>query len=196
MLKKLPFIIAGVLVLVGIFMYVKREGKEVHAPASQPLVQATSSIQFTGHVARGEKFQKDIGNDLVFQLVPIEYGWYINIVSKSEKGAYGFTLATPPFHGVNPTQIEGWHFAVPAPNAPQREREFLFVLNNKDANTMADAINQYTSGKTLDFSPDVPLGKGELTVQNLRLGAAVPDQSWIEFMDFSVDINFSGGTYN
>ncbi len=166
-------------------------GQQAGAGILFPGTPPAGKIQ--GHVVRGEKFQKDIGNGLVFELVPNDEGWYISVVPAAGKADYDFTLSTPPFHGDNPTNVEGWQFGnasgtIPA-DAAQSERDFSFVTSNADANAMADAIVQFTSGKTRDFSPDIPTGQGKLTIANLKLGALLSgQQTWIESMDFSVDI--------
>lgn len=160
----------------------------------------TPSVSFQGHILKGQSFQKDIGKGLIFKLTPDSNGWNMDIFSNNaQQYDYGFaSIVTPPFHGITALQIEGWHFRNKkntaqndgSVNAPQITRDFSFALNKQDANTMVDAINLFTSGKKLDFNPNVySLGKGELVIQNLKLGNLVSgSQAWIESMDFNVSI--------
>ena len=149
------------------------------------------NIQLQGHVSRRQTYEKDFGNGLVFQLIPNDNGWNIEIIPAGVQNAndYGFaSIATPPFHGPTPLQIEGWSFAN-ASDTNETTRDFFFVLNKQDANITADAVQQLMSGKTSDFSPGVPLGQGELNIQNMKLGnLASKSQAWIESMDFSVSL--------
>lgn len=158
-------------------------------------------VQFARHIIRNQVFEKDLGNNLVFRLTPNSNGWDADIVSKNAKqDDYGFaSIATPPFHGINALQIEGWHFRNTdntAPNdgsinAPREKRNFSFVLNKVDADTMANIIQEFSSGKTDDFSPKVPIGQGELLIENLKLGNLNTNaQAWIEEMDITVNIIF------
>lgn len=175
-----------------------------HIREPQVLVQSgisTTTISFRGHVVRNEVFQKDLENNMIFKLTPDENGWNVDIVSKdSGREDYGFaSIATPPFHGVNSLQIEGWHFRNEgntaandgSVNAPQDTRDFSFVLNKSDANTMGKVIEEFSSEKIADFSPDVPFGKGELFVHNITLGNSKKgEMSWIDAMDFTVTLQF------
>ncbi len=157
------------------------------------------SGEIQGHISHGEKFQKDIGHGLVFELVPDDYGWKVVISAKIKKvNDYNFTLSTPSFHGDNPTYIQGRDFTdlvgfVPDPlnNFTRNIRDFSFVLSSADADAMAIAINNLTSGKVSDFSPDIPTGQGKLTFANTELGPIVPGQdTFIKSTDFSVDVTF------
>jgi len=165
--------------------------------------RSTHGIQFEGHVARGQQFEKDIGHGLIFQLTPGEHGWSIDIFPQTGHGVNDYSLtgiATPPYHGINANlQIDGWQFRNASNtgpndgrvNAPHAERDFQFVMNEADARTVAGAIEQYEEGKRNDFSPNVPFGQGKLRVQNLKLGNLGPgSQAWIESMDLSVSLEF------
>lgn len=165
------------------------------------------NIQFQGHAAKGQYFKKVLGNGLVFHLIPDNYGWNIEILPEhdQENVPYGgfASIATPPFHGINALQIQGWHWRNidntaandGSVNAPQEIRDFEFVVNNADAQKMGAAIEQFTSGKTLSFSPYVSLGQGKLVIKNLKLGNLIEGkQAWIESMDFKVTLQFNSAS--
>jgi hypothetical protein len=86
---------------------------------------------FKGTVRKGESLSHRFGGFL-FTLVPIEFGWTIDISRGSQ---HHLAHMTGPRHFVpNPIDIEGWHFRNAANtgrnkgdvNAPQRTRRFLF----------------------------------------------------------------------
>jgi len=202
-------VVVAVLSLAGLPLFgstVPRPPASTGRQSSATLISSTDNsthgIQFQGHITKGQQFQEDIGHGLVFQLTPDEDGWSIDIFPQGGHGANDYSLtdiATPPFHGITSVQLEGWHFRNArntgpndgSVNAPQEERDFQFVMNEADARTVADAIDQYEEGKTPDFSPDVSFGHGKLVVRALTLGNLVPGlQAWIESMDFSVSLEF------
>jgi len=163
----------------------------------------SNPFHFQSRISRGSIRVFPVGaRELIFRLTPDEYGWTVEMYPAGYRDLNGdglASIATPPYHGVNPLQIEGWHFRNArntAPNdgsvsAPQTQREFWFVLTKADAQTVAYAYDQYNRGKTPDFSPNVPMGKGELVILNLKLGNLVPgSRAWIESMDFSVTLEF------
>lgn len=198
-------IIAVVLIACGIWYY------ETHKAPPAPTIisnsiQATSTTNFSGSISRGQTFQQNIGNGLVFELTPDDYGWDADIYP-ANRGVndYGLAgIATPPYHGpYNALYIDGWDFADAsntAPNdgsvnAPQMERNFQFVTNETDAQTVSDAYNAFTESKTNDFSPDVPFGNGTITISNLKLGNLVEgSKAWIESMNFTVNLQFPTST--
>lgn len=204
----LGVLIISFFVFSGVFIFRKyRSNNDLVLPSlnskNNILLPKATETDFQAHILRSEKFQRNIGNGLIFQLIPDEYGWSIEIVPESGGGdiPYGdfASIATPPYRGINALQIQGWHFRNTnntAPNdgsvnAPQEIRDFQFVLNKTDAYTMSVAIEQFTSGKTLDFSPNVFVGQGHLEIMNLELGNLTPGvQAWIESIDVKVHIDF------
>ncbi len=170
-------------------------------PRMYTILPNPDSFHIQGHVRRGQILRSEIGQGLVFQLLPTENGWRIDVNLTTSRVEPGFADVTPPWHGINDLDIEGWHFrnaGNTAPNdgsvkAPQKTREFIFALNEKDMRDTMELIQKYTSGKLLEI-PLVPLGRGALIIKNLELGNLVPNsQAWIESMDFTVDGQFSGG---
>jgi hypothetical protein len=87
--------------------------------------------EIKGTVTRGRPFSRAF-DGFVFTLVPIEYGWMIDISQGTQHYLDGMT---GPRHFVpNPIEIEGWHFRIAANTGPNRgdvnaqdeTRRFLF----------------------------------------------------------------------
>lgn len=100
---------------------------------------------------------------------------------------------TPPLHGPNPCDIEGWHFRNAdntGPNeagdgnvnAPQREREFLFspavgvTIGGPDAQAAVSSQEVEAVGR---------FGRGTLTIGDYRLRGLEPGQppefAWMRY---------------
>jgi len=106
-----------------------------HPPAPQ-------QIAFRGALKAGERFQHQFGGRFIFALRPTDDGWYVAVYEQGRREDLtrldgrreDLARLTLPFHGPNPTQIEGWHFRNQdntkpndgSVNAPQEEREFIF----------------------------------------------------------------------
>ena len=170
-----------------------------------------STIRFSGAVSKGQTFEKQIGPDLYFRLVPAELGWTISIGNKIgvEKNFCG--VVTPPYRGINTIHIEGWHFRNsdnsgpndPGPknvNAPQEIREFYFVLNDGDYRKAFDALQillwPYSfSRQQIDqaqaLHAKLPKGNGRLTIRDLKLHMLdAHKQAGIDAMTFDVEMKF------
>jgi len=100
------------------------------------------NVKFSGEELKGRSFERQVGANLFFRLVPEELGWSISVGSKAVRENF-CSVVTPPYRGMNALHIEGWHFRnsdnsgpnEPGPknvNAPQELREFYFVLNEGD----------------------------------------------------------------
>ena len=198
-------VVAVILIFGGIWYYANHQATPTQnqSPSSS---RATSSIIFFGSISRGKTFQQSIGNGLIFELTPDDYGWDADIYPANRSiNDYGLAgIATPPYHGpINALYIDGWDFANAsntAPNdgstnPPQLQRNFQFVMNEQDAQTVSDAYYAYTEGETNDFSPNVPFGNGTITISNLKLGnLASSSKAWIESMNFSVNLQLPTST--
>lgn len=88
----------------------------------------------TGEVHQGRSFRGDTPSGWILRLIPIEWGWAVEVAMKGREGE-DLSRLTPPWHFVpNPRHIEGWHFrnaSNTAPNdgsvnAPLHLREFIF----------------------------------------------------------------------
>ena len=176
--------------------------------AYSPNIDITRVCTFSGHVKRSEKYTQEIEEGLVFYLRPNREndGWDIGI-SDTIYDLYGLSgIVTPPFYGVNPTSIKGWHFRNAtntaendgSVNAPQEIREFNFLLSRSDLDNVSSAYyctfrNECENGLTPDEADEIiaaaPKSRGILTITNFELGNLVPnDRAWFESMDFEVKI--------
>jgi len=176
---------------------------------AQSKMPEKNSIHFQGELRRGEKFEKEIGEDLVFRLVPDEFGWDIEVgPAQSEED---FTdCVNMPIHGITPRQIRGWHFRsddnsealkpedfqTPGIGTP---REFDFVLNSADDAKSCDDLGRIAHGndeenpehkKAMARWGELVGGTGSLTITDFTLGNLKPGtQAWIELMKFDVSIS-------
>jgi len=151
------------------------------------------TASFEGSVRQGESYRHDLWDGLRFELQPGDLGWRIAIRDTTRKDQ-PLTALTPPLHGPNDCDIEGWHFRNQANtgpnqgdvNAPQRSREFIFSRE---------------LGKSIPFpvsSMDVTVeqvdrvaqqGRGALDIEDLVLTPPKPgQQAGIQSMRFKVAI--------
>ena len=147
------------------------------------------SVTFAGDVLKGRSFEKPIGANLFFRLVPQELGWTIFVGSKADAANNFCGVVTPPYRGINALQIEGWHFrnfdntgpnkaGSKNVNAPQELREFYFVLSEADYRSAMDALQvvlwPYSYSKQqIDRAErahaNLRKGNGTLTIRDLKL---------------------------
>jgi len=99
------------------------------SPADSTKATLTKVIRFSGEVANGQRFEKDLGDYnvshdiagyLVFRLEPHDASWTISIGTRfSRMGVRNDSsviynnfaaVVTPAYRGVNDIYIEGWHF--------------------------------------------------------------------------------------
>ncbi len=169
-------------------------------------------LTFRGEVARGDtvvhRFKHD-GAGLEFRLAPVTYGWIIWIGNPELPEQNYVTLATPPFRGISPAIIEGWHFRnadntgpnLPGPgnvNAPQKERAFAFVMDPSGRREAAEALDIMLWPNGRDEAVveaaeirwrEIAKAEGKLRVEALELGnLAAGERAWIERMAFAVTI--------
>ena len=170
-------------------------------------------LTFRGEVARGDtvvhRFKHE-GAGLEFRLAPITHGWIIWIGNPKSPEQNYVTPATPPFRGINPIVIEGWHFRnadntgpnAPGPgnvNAPQEERAFAFVLDPSGRREAAEALDiilwpngrDETAVKAAEERwREIVKAEGRLRVEAMELGnLAEGEHAWIERMAFAVTID-------
>lgn len=177
-----------------------------------PNIEISSVCSFNGQVSKGEIYKHQITQNLVFCLLPSTSwrendGWEIVITDTMENQCdKGFVrLVTPPFRGMNAVYIAGWHFRNEnnteenngSVNAPQEIREFNFVFNQQDYETILTAYNCsrwpwleecLTAGEIRDLT-NILRSRGIMTITNLKLGNLIPNEkAWIELMEFEVKI--------
>jgi hypothetical protein len=168
-----------------------------------------SLLKFSGKVLRGQFFEKKIGQNLIFRLIPTQYGWYISVVSKTNPANDLSGVATPPFRGINHLMIDGWHFrnadnsgpneiGPKNVNAPQHVREFYFVLNETDYKKASEALERmmwpYAYSKdeleeARKIYGQIKTAKGVLAIKDMGLGnLVVGEKAWIVYMKFQVEL--------
>ena len=90
--------------------------------------------QLEGQLIRGETLFETVPGGWALRLVPVDYGWRLEITMPGREDE-DISRLTPPWHFVpNPRNIEGWHFRNStntgpndgSVNAPQELREFIF----------------------------------------------------------------------
>ena len=160
---------------------------------------------YHGRAIRGQAFEQPIGEGLVLRLAPDAHGWTIGVIRPGQPEEDFAGIATPPYRGINPRYLEGWHFRNGANtgrnegdvNAPQHERAFAFVLTPEDYRTAVTAVETLLwgnrtdaeRGRALDALEQVSRGRGTLRVVNATLGNLVPgNQAWFETLTFDVEL--------
>ena len=104
---------------------------------------AADPLVLRGEAQRGDTvvhpFEHD-GQAFEFRLKPVGHGWSIWIGYPVNRERNQIVVATPPYRGINPAIIQGWHFrnadnsgpnkpGKDHVNAPQKIRHFAFVLD-------------------------------------------------------------------
>lgn len=182
---------------------IAQNSKTTNSPGSQ------SAVRFSGEVLKGQSFERRIGANLFFRLIPQELGWTISVGGDSGPGNNFCGVVTPPYRGVNHIYVEGWHFRnvdnsgpnEPGPknvNAPQEVRDFNFVLTDADYRKAFDALQillwPYSYSKQQikeadDVHAKLPKGNGTLTIRDLQLDRLEPGkQAGIDRMTVDVEL--------
>jgi hypothetical protein len=155
------------------------------ASAGGNLAADVGTYRFSGRLQVGQRFERRFADSLRFVLEPADVsGWSIQILQRDTLADYA-GIATPPFHGPNPTQIEAWHFRNQDNTGPSRgpwpgaEREFSFVTTRRDYQAAAAALDVmlWPNGRSdgeVDSARAVfdalPTGRGRLRITDMRLG--------------------------
>jgi len=168
------------------------------------------TITFSGEVNKDQRFEKQIGEDLYFCLLPQELGWTVFIGNKEELDNNFAGVVTPPYHGINQLYIEGWHFrnadnsgpneaGEKNVNAPQHVREFNFVLTRRDYEKASDALKKtlwpysFTAPELQEAErrqAHVREAEGVLTVTQLELNnLELARQAGVDHMAFEVQLH-------
>ena len=171
--------------------------------------QSPTIVKFRGEVSRGKTFERRIGPDFFFRLVPEPGGadWDITVGHKAHCETDFVAVASPPYRGPNDRMIMAWHFRnadnsgpnVPGPKyvRPGKVRGFSFVFNHEDEQKLSDAIEKllhsysYTKQQVDEAQKaTVPVGDGKLTILDLKLGnLKAGEDACIEYMKFEVELD-------
>ena len=152
------------------------------------------TASFGGFVTRGKRFARDLWDGLRLELDPIPLGWEVAI-RDTARPSENLARLTPPLHSVpNPRLIEGWHFRNKANtgpnqgdvNAPQQRRDFIFSREVGKTIQGAGPDHGVTEEEVERVANE---GRGVLTIQEMKLVAAVPGgKAGIESMRFVVAV--------
>lgn len=147
-----------------------------------------ATIEFSGSIEAGKRFERAFGDRFTFVLEPIQYGWWICVYEKGRKdNLAGLTL---PLHGPNPTDIEGWHFRNEdntGPNdgrlnVPQEDREFIFSPEVGETINAPKSTNSITME---DIDRIDAFGQGELEITHMKLSPSrLHETASIQQMNF------------
>jgi hypothetical protein len=166
-----------------------------------------------GEVQRGDTivhpFEHD-GYKFEFRLVPVGHGWSIWVSDAMNRERNYVIVATPPYRGINPAVIQGWHFRnannsgqnKPGEgnvNAPGEIRKFAFVLNGVGYQAAHEALevlmwpehsDEDEIKKAEERLKAVPKAHGVLKIEALELGNLIEgEQAWIERLAFRIRID-------
>jgi len=165
-----------------------------------------------GEVQRGETIVHPFRygeQTFVFRLVPIGHGWRIWVGDRMNRQRNYVAVVTPPYRGINPAVIQGWHFRnadnsgpnKPGEgnvNAPQEIREFVFVLDNVSYQAAYEALDilMWPEGRgeadivaAEQRIETIPKAQAALEIVALELGNLFKgEQAWIERLAFRVSI--------
>ncbi len=173
---------------------------------------AADPLELRGEVSRGDtlvhRFDHD-GAGYEFRLVPTGGGWTIWIGDPMQRDQNYVTAVTPPFRGINPAVIQGWHFRnrdntgpnEPGDgnvNAPQMERRFAFVRDSAGYQAAQEALevllwpgerseeNVRNAENQLALVPRI---EGAMRIEALELGNLVAgEQAHVERMAFRISL--------
>jgi hypothetical protein len=132
-----------------------------------------ATIEFSGSIKAGQRFEHPFGDRFIFALEPMQYGWGISVCEKGrEENLAGLTL---PLHGPNPTEIEGWHFRNEdntdsgndhSDMMSSDDREFIFSPEVGKTINAPESTNEITED---DIDRIEAFGQGELKIKRLKL---------------------------
>jgi hypothetical protein len=176
---------------------------EYHA-GYYPNIAISRICTFEGQVSRGQIYEHQIIDNLIFCLVPSgitgipDEGWHI-VISDSRTGSCDFNsenyvnfgpIVTPPFHGNLFFDVYGWHFRNKentgenngSLNTPQKERFINFVFDREDYDAVWYSTRCMLWGVDTDCAlatqtstnSDLSWSRAKFTITELELGNLVP----------------------
>ncbi len=193
-----------IIIILGYFYFTKNATIQNETDVTKDTSQISgNTLKFSGEVAGGRNFEKEIGNNLFFRLESDGSNWTISVGSKTSKTSakdVGYEsynnfagVVTPPYRGINNIYIEGWHFRNSDNSGPNEAgpknvnaygevREFYFVLNDADYKKASDALDKMLwsysySEQEVDeataIHDNLSKGHGKLTINDLKLNNLV-----------------------
>lgn len=175
-----------------------------------------SVLHFSGEVVKGEDFEYQLTDELVFSLnyIPLSVGqgWSIGVSNANGDVVYEDYAGpvTPPYRGPNALQIYCWQFDERqdiTDIVPWTDRIFYFVLNEEDRKTANETLEimLWPEGKTeeeinanqeeaTEIYRTIPVGNGTLKITEYEQGE--PDSNGcaqLERLAFDVEIDLTPG---
>lgn len=125
---------------------------------------AAAETAFSGTATKGQPYTHALADGLVLQLAPSDYGWQIE-VHPADDTTIDLADINLPLHGINATQLEGWHFLVEGQEAaaPGAERRITYALTA----AQRDQVMAYY--ECVMAKPDCPAPPAGLEVGTLLL---------------------------
>lgn len=158
-------------------------------------------VVFSGHVDRGQFYQKELPDGLVFRLVPSvpenPSGWTIEIGPKDHGDVDFLWVVTPPYRFWNPRYIDVSYGMSAREAIGIDQRDFSFVTNDSDFQSAAHAVETllwpYTHSrrdieKAESHLQKVARRNGTLTILAARLDPPQGNDQIIQSFDFKVEI--------
>lgn len=174
---------------------------------------AADPLELKGEVQRGDTvvhpFEHD-GRKFELRLLPMGHGWSIWIGDPMYRDRNHVVVVTPPFSGVNPSVIQGWHFRNAdntGPNkpgegkvdAPGKTRKFGVVLDGAGYQAAREALEILSMPDGKDKAEirsaekrlaALPTAGAVVEIEALELGNLVQgEQAWIQRMAFRLRID-------
>lgn len=150
---------------------------------------AHADVLIEGRVQAGAVFTQALPDGLYFFLLPTSHGWQITLADTSyieEAQRMDLASLTPPLHGINATQLEGWHLrnadnsgtnaaGLQNLNAPGTLRDFTFFSNRGALQRERDHIDCLRQHADCT-DPGMPRRAGRLEILAYELGNLTPGQ--------------------
>ena len=181
------------------------------APQARPSrAKGKPDVLFSGEVASGASFEREIGNGLLFRLVPSPVGfgkgWDIEIVPKIvPSGGYSeySAIVTPPYHFYNLRYLNASYDVTAKQAVAISRRTFQFAQTPEDMQAASVVVNSVIYSVDWPSKKDsltaaaskVLLGEGELKILQSRItpGKNNEDLGSIDWLKFEVRLSFHSG---
>ncbi len=147
--------------------------KDLSEPMLQLIFGDPATIELSGSIKAGQRFEHPFGDRFIFALEPIQYGWEISVYEKGR--ADDLAELTLPLHGPNPKDIEGWHFRNEENTESSNEHSDTMSSDDRDfifSPEVGKIINAPESTKEItkdDIDRIEAFGQGKLKITRLKL---------------------------
>jgi hypothetical protein len=179
---------------------------------SQPSPSSSGKpdVILSGEISSGDSFVRDIGNGLIFRLVPspdgFGNGWDIEIAPKEiPAGSYSeySAIVTPPYHFYNLRYVNASYGVTAGQAVAISPRAFQFAETPEDMQAASVVVNSIIYSVDWPSQKDslaaaaakVPLGAGEFRILRSRItpGKNNEDLGSIDWLKFEVRLRFHSG---